>query len=312
MTTRVPVWVAPLLRCPACAGELTLEESDTHCSGQHRFPVSDGVPLFAMKTTLDKYDDRAYVERYAQYSFGYCVRRHDEIFGRGDSEALYRTVSELTLREVLSRSLENPLIVDVGCGVGRTVRDIGEAVRHARVLGFDYSLEMARFASAACAGRSVRLGCADDGYPIVEQHWPALENVWIAQGDARCTPLRGRLVGGGDADIVLVSMLLDRLYDPSDVEAVLAGAKLALKTGGLLILSTPFNWISAGCWQRFGESRGWLVKVLESMDYEIEIAFDGLKYREMIDPFGAALELPVAVISGRRSGENSGRGHARS
>jgi hypothetical protein len=50
-----------------------------------------------------------------------------------------------------------------------------------------------------------------------------------------------------------------------------------------------------------------VLDLLESLGLEIQEAFDGLVYRELIDPHGMHLELPVFVVVGRKSA-NPGKG----
>lgn len=297
----LPQWAREIVGCPKCGRTLQDLSDRLECAAGHVFGRKAAVAQFAVKEVPDRYDDAGYVERYAQFALGHAIRRGPSRFGTGDSEGLYRTMSEIVLRELVSAGERgDPVVVDVGCGVGRTVHDIASTFPLARVLGFDYSLEMAAFAMELCRGAVVPIGCASDGFPVVYQSREALPNVWIAQADARETPLRARFAGCGGADVVLINMVLDRLGAPSDVEAVLAGAVLACRRGGLVVVSTPFNWISRSCWERFDVSREWLLDAVVAEQCKVESAFDGLLYVEKLDPFGAALQLPVAVVSARR------------
>ena len=70
-------------------------------------------------------------------------------------------------------------------------------------------------------------------------------------------------------------------------------------------MTTPFNWITEETWRRYGLSRDWLHKKATRMGLTVEVAFDGLLYRECLDPFGTTLELPVQVCVARKGKEKN-------
>ena len=293
------------MACPVCGSSLAVSADGCHCDQGHTFPLTSDVVSFADKRETDKYDDPGLAARYVQYSFGASVMRNGRV-PDGRSEALYRTVSDICHTELIRRNLKSPLIVDLACGVGRTVYDIAATHKAAVVLGMDLSRVMASTAAAICGGMTVRCGAAEDGWPEVQFFRPQVHNAFIAQADACRPPLRKVSEGGTGAAIVLSHMLIDRLYTVDDVEQSLAYAADLVEPGGMMVVTSPFNWITQETWNRYGGSRSWILERLKDLGLIVEVAFDYLPYRECLDPFGTTLELPVLVCTGRGKPEADG------
>ena len=288
------------MACPICGDTLMRSAAGCECGQKHSFPLTSNIISFSNKTVEDKYDDPGLASRYVKYSFG------AEIYGQGAvpdgrSEALYRTVSSISYGELIRRGLEAPIVVDLACGAGRVARDIADVHRAAVVFGFDLSTVMAQTAAKICSGNPVPCGADEDGWPVVPFVRPKLNNVFIAQADACHLPLRTVSAGGAGADIVLSNMLIDRLYRVQDVERSLAHGADLVAPGGIMIVTSPFNWITAETWHKYGKSRTWVLERLNQLGLDIEIAFDMLPYRECLDPFGTSLELPVLTCVGRKN-----------
>ena len=254
----------PYMVCPSCGGTLAKSAVGCKCPQEHAFPLISNVISFSAKTVKDKYDDPGLAARYVKYSFGAGILSRDSI-SDGRSEALYRTVSSICYAEMIRRDLKSPLIVDLACGVGRVVCDIADAHRTAVVFGFDLSTAMAKTAAEICAGMPVPCGAEEDGWPVMQFARPKLDNVFIAQADACHLPLRTASAGGQGADIVLSNMLIDRLYRVQDVEQSLAYAADLVAPGGILMVTSPFNWITSETWSKYGRSRTWILDRLDQL-----------------------------------------------
>ncbi len=315
----VPPAVRDLLACPRCCGALTFWPGACACECGGNYPAEEGLFSFAGKDFSDKYDSEAMAKRYVQYAFGAQLPRSARgTPPDGRSEGLYRTISDICRGELLVSGAVAPVVVDMGCGVGRTVYDIASVRPDATVIGFDLSATLARCARDICAGHSVRSGPGEDGWPPAELRKRPLGNVFIAQANACSPPLKrppaaqaanqGPMQEAGKdsarsiryPNLVLVSMLLDRLRAPEEVRAAIDSATGALASGGLLVASCPFNWTTERTWRFFGLSRTWLAEALEKRNLAVEIYFDYLPYRECLDPFGTTLELPVQVCAARK------------
>lgn len=292
--------VMRFLRCPRCGATMSFAPSLCKCDCGQSFTADRGLFAFGSKDFADKYDTAGMVTRYVKYAFGSSQPPAADVAPDGRSEALYRAVSDICRGELLSRAVPEPVVIDLACGVGRTVYDVASVCSRATVIGFDLSTAMARCASQICAGQAVLCGASEDGWPITGLRMPPLSNVFIAQADACTPPIGWRVTDDSAASLVVLSMLLDRLRTPREVEASLDSAAGALAADGVLVASTPFNWTTEQTWQRFGNSRTWLAEAMEKRDLTVEIYFDYLPYRECLDPFGTTLELPVQVCAARK------------
>ncbi|MGB3674156.1 MAG: class I SAM-dependent methyltransferase [Candidatus Nanopelagicales bacterium] len=233
---------------------------------------------------------------YLQYCYGAANRRG--AFGQGESEGLYRTISDIASREIHSGP-PMALVIDFGCGVGRTTRDLATLADDVVVVGLDASIELASTASRILAGEPVECGSADHGWPPFPMQLPAVPNAAIVQADAVSPPLASRF-GGKKAALVIANMLVDRLTNTADVDQMFDSMTDCLAPGGLAVVSSPSNWISKECWDRFGGDPQWIRDSLECRGLIVETSFSGLVYREAIDPAGTHLDLPVAVVAGRK------------
>ena len=88
-------------------------------------------------------------------------------------------------------------------------------------------------------------------------------------------------------------MLIDRIEKPTDIETAIKQTISALSPEGYLIFCCPFNWISRDAWDYFGERRDFVLEIFESNGLKLLDVFDGVVYRELLDPHGTHLELPV-------------------
>jgi SAM-dependent methyltransferase len=298
----IPMRVRELLACPDCGGLMSFAPDLCKCECGQSFTATQGLFSFATKDFTDKYDTAGMASRYVQYAFGSQVRRVQGTASDGRSEGLYRAISDICRGELLARRLQAPVIVDLACGVGRSIYDIASVHAGATAIGLDLSAGLARCASRICSGQPVPCGAAEDGWPAVEFARPPLPNVFIAQANACSPPLRHVTDESAGADILLLSMILDRLRTPREVSDALVSAAGIVAVGGLLVVSTPFNWTTEETWREFSLSRTWLAEAIERMGLAVETYFDYLPYKESLDPFGTILELPVQICTARRLG----------
>lgn len=128
----LPHWLAGLLRCPRCGGELNPHDEPQclRCAAcASAFPVVGGVPRFA---------GESYVSSFGRQWNRYDVARDEE------DAAVFQVKTGVRLSE-----LAGLLVLDAGCGGGRYSRMAG---RHqARVVSVDLSAAVAK-AAALCAG----------------------------------------------------------------------------------------------------------------------------------------------------------------
>lgn len=303
-----------LAACSICGGKLhaSRDRQTISCekNAHHWFKTNQwGFFEFGRKDEYTKYDDEEFAESYIADAYGYCLINRSEgggFVGLGQPEGLYRTTVQLALAAAIEKGLvnrSNVKILDLACGVGRRVASVAKSLPNAFVVGLDYSVPMIKFAREIILGSgNFSANFAKYGFGTPSMKRFSLVNVFLAQADARQPPFRsfGPENNEEGFDIVFNCMLVDRISTCAGVEAALKNGVALLKDGGSLIFACPFNWISEEAWERYGWSRSYIPEFLEEYGLEIVEAFDGLVYRELMDPHGTHLELPVLVLRGER------------
>ena len=135
-------------------------------------------------------------------------------------------------------SMPDGPILDVGCGVGRSVAELARRTGR-MVLGVDLSVPLARFARTALKTRSVsydlrRIGLAYNRRRFdIGLSWPrGAVDVWLC--DLLALPFRS-----GSFAMVAGFNVVDCLSDPQSGVAAVARV---LKADGGALLCTPFDW----------------------------------------------------------------------
>ncbi len=132
--------------------------------------------------------------------------------------------------------------LDLGCASGRATFELA---RHFdQVTGVDFSARFINQGVHLARGEPLRYTLVDEG-ELTEQRSVALAELGLAdsaakvafyQGDA-CN-LKPQFTG---YDFILAANLIDRLYDPG---AFLAAIHERLTPGGILLIASPYTWLS--------------------------------------------------------------------
>lgn len=286
----IPESLVKVLRCPTCGGRLTGSVSGLACSieREHRFAVKDGFLTFG-EPPVGKYDPE-YAARYAAlWAYGY------ETLHRGLNESLYRTVSSLVAESLAARpeGAGPPIIVDCGCGVGRSSADCARLAPAGMVLGFDGSLPMLELSErVVCRKSPVAMELADYGFPELTIAGRGADNVFLMRADVERLPM-----ADDSADVALSINVVDRL--PGGPGAAFEECHRILRPGGYLVFTDPLNWTDGRLWQRFKNGER-LLGVLRDIGFEIECWFDDLSYREILDDRGSFEEFKTLVVQARK------------
>lgn len=299
--------------CPKCRSSFHLPriKNTLVCreNSNHQYKFNKwGFYSFSENPKPDKYHDKDYVLEYVWVAFGYkFINTSDcNIFvGIGHSEGLYRCISDLAIKSALqnrNKGQEKFFVLDLGCGVGRCAADIASNLPNSFVIGLDHSEQMIKVARDIILGEGLlALDFSKYGFGKSNISCFGLSNIFFAQADASRPPL-----GIPDEDpkfgfdLIVNSMLIDRIQAHSGIEECLSYSVSLLKKNGTLIFACPSNWINSETWDRYGRSRTAILKQLENFGLSVETAFDGLAYRELMDPHGMYLELPVLVAKGKK------------
>lgn len=286
MRSKINADLVGFLRCPKCRFPLERRLGTLECKLMHSFPCDGPYIVFAPDADQGKYD-QSYSERYAfLWAYGYETRNS------GLVESLYRSVGSLIAEALAETSKDAPVIVDCGCGTGRSISATATLTPSGRFLGIDLSFAKLDLAARILMGTTPIQGALPD-YGFTNRfviRGRGLTNVLLAQADALALPLED-----GSADLVLSVNLLDRVPDP---RAAIHEARRVLRPGGALVLTTPLNWTNARLWDDYPDATA-MSSLLVSCGFSITTWFDQLLYREILDARGSVEEFTTFVASGR-------------
>lgn len=234
--------------------------------------------------------DHAYAEVYAAlWAYG------ADTLGLDGTELVYQTVASLASMAAPQR-VRNRLLTfaDLGCGVGRTVRDLAVAFPSAQVHGLDTSVAMVETARLVLKGQGTLFVDLDArGLPQARVCAVDLPNaVFHVIKDVGCDQI-GRLRGACD---VVVS--LNTIERASDVQRYITTAISLLTNGGALVLASSLNWQTAADWHQFPTFTQLRDYVASMGRLRVEQTIADLPYFEVTDRQGSGeyYEVSVAVF----------------
>jgi len=215
-----------LLVCPSCRvvdggridlRTLTRAGDELACECGARYPVVDGVAVFAMTHAVepDELDE--------------ATREHVSIYMDAHWHAESPFVTRIAARPPVAHAVE------LGCSAGRIAHALAGTARH--VVGVDLGLPILRLARRVLAGEPVAyerrvIGRHYQPARAVAPH--AVSNITLACGDALDPPLVPRAY-----QRVVALNLLDSVRDPLQLLGV---CDALCEPGGELIVSSPYAW----------------------------------------------------------------------
>ncbi len=274
------------LVCQRCGSEYGFSQPEYGFSRPYDIPTF--APRPDEERAKDKYEDpgQRLAEGYVgQWAFGYLFLK------QGASEGFYRTINELGFSAPLPQdSIRH--VLEIGCGVGRTTCDYARHYPEAFVVGLDYSPRLLEYAYQMVIGdgseKEVSIALDQEGYKTVTAPSFCVPNACFVQGSALNLPFASE-----QFDLVVSPNLIDRVSEPIQM---LREAARVLRPGGYFIIADPFNWKNQPTWWDEIRTVAELATYVTDCGLTIDLAFDGLIYREVLDARGAYTEWPVAVI----------------
>ncbi|HNQ05204.1 MAG TPA: putative 4-mercaptohistidine N1-methyltransferase [Thiobacillaceae bacterium] len=178
------------------------------------------------------YESDAQLAQYCEFHYG------PEYLGVGNFPA---TCAHLCLRAMDGRPARRAL--DLGCAVGRASFELARGFDH--VDGVDACARFIRLARSLQAGARVSHVVPGEG-ELGSRRTVHLRQLGLTQTRARVAFQHGdacALAPGLDAyDLILAANLIDRLRCP---RRLLGQIHARLRQGGLLILTSPYTWLTA-------------------------------------------------------------------
>ncbi|MDY7004203.1 MAG: 5-histidylcysteine sulfoxide synthase [Cyanobacteriota bacterium] len=200
-------------------------------------------------------------------------------FGPKDAVGFPQQIAALTLETCSSLGIEMGQALDVGCAVGGSTFALGREFRS--VLGIDLSATFIEAAETLRREGRLTYRRRDEGEntSVTEARLPAdLDRGRVTFRRADACALPPELVG---FDAVLAANLLCRLASPRAFLGRLCGVRGLVRSGGLLVLATPFTWD-----ERFTPRDAWLgghdgESSFAALQAELDGDFELLETRDM-------------------------------
>ena len=150
-----------------------------------------------------------------------------------------KSLGDLIVENMSSMKLiKNANILEVGCGVGSLSLQLAEHAN--RVIGVDHSADNIATALSITQGTFSTDSVDDDDRALLDL--PSKLKSPSSQVDFRaCDPmcLPAEFV---NFDVVVINNILDKVSAPNSILGRLAGPRGVLREGGLLVVSTSYNW----------------------------------------------------------------------
>ena len=154
------------------------------------------------------------------------------------AELLYSRVNTITLNtlnEIQSES--NALIVDIGCGVGRNIRDLARTRPEANFIGVDESPAMLEVAEAVLFDeQEVLFSPTYREFPKCRLQGHSLKNVELMRSKKYCSYITAP---NRQANLCISVNAIERSDDVDDYISLLSDS---FCTNERLIIASPLNW----------------------------------------------------------------------
>jgi len=272
-------------RCLKCDSALSATPSGSLRCPQGHEVHRDADVLQFMPAAPGKYQPEYVLAYAALWGFGH------ETLHKGYNETLYRTILSLVLESAMRT--RPAIVVDAGCGVGRTTADCARSLAGAEILAIDASQHMLAMAKRIVAEpHAVPCDLGDRGFGELAIQGRGCGNVQFALASVTDIPLREAA-----ADLVLSVNIIDRLKDGP--EPAFRECARILKQGGDLVFCDPLNWQSRAWWDKYGTAAS-ICALIEKCGFEIVTWFDDLPYKEIQDGRGFFEEFQTLVVHARK------------
>ena len=170
-----------------------------------------------------------------------------EALGLPGAALLYSRVNTITLNSLNEiQSESDALIVDIGCGVERNIRDLARARPEANFIGVDESPAMLEITEAVlCGEQEVLFSPTHREFPKCRLQGHALKNVGLMRSKKYCSYIT---MPNRQANLCISVNAIERSDDVDDYISLLSDS---LCTNGHLIIASSLNWTREEYWRRF-------------------------------------------------------------
>ncbi|NEN94323.1 MAG: 5-histidylcysteine sulfoxide synthase [Moorea sp. SIO3I7] len=211
----------------------------------------DAVLISSQSSGVKAYEGEKILAENLMLHYGSADEAMPYNFGPKDAVGFPQSIATLTLERAEHLGIKKDRALDVGCSVGGSTFELARGFES--VLGIDLSVTFIEAAQTLRREGRLVYRRRDEGENTSEAEVCLPENldrsrVTFRRADACALP--PELVG---FDVVLGANLICRLPSPRAFLSRLCGARGLVRSGGLLVLATPFTWD-----ERFTPRDAWL------------------------------------------------------
>lgn len=249
--------------------------------------VKDGIACFIVKTQAEIERDK--YENVAENIDFYTWLAYSNLDTQIDSKPIYSRISTIVTQHLKSAS--DAIVLDVGCGVGRTLYDLSNKFESNQFVGIDYSLNMLkRVKQILLSNKELQLDLSTSGLPPFKLEVKSQSNLHLLQASVMELPIKPN-----SADVVINTFLIDRV---PDVRLAIEQMITVLKPRGLFVLSSPLNFQTTKDWE-FGNPDT-LIMLLTELGIENIQSEDNIEHKEVLDVRGNTKTWNTLIIWGRK------------
>jgi len=199
------------------------------------------------------------------------------------------------IKKYVCDHLDQPckLVADIGCGVGRLIRDIAADNTDGDFYGVDFSYQMLRQAYLInIEGKAIHLKGSQKGFKDISIEKNPIPNLQFALAKSESLPFLDRRL-----NVVISTLLWDRLEHPMDF---LSECHRCLVSKGKFILVTPLNYQSKILWAKFYPVKK-LIDVINRSGFIVTDFNESLEAVEVLDGHGNAITWKcIGIVAEKR------------
>jgi SAM-dependent methyltransferase len=183
-------------------------------------------------------------------------------------------------------------LLDVGCGVGRLLREVSLLRPDWQLCGIDYAYNSLRSCHQLWQlGQSIEIDYQERGFPTSTIAGASIPQLQLGLSKADQLPLDDNSI-----DVIVNTFLLDRLDEP---ETAMKEWFRVLQPGGTLLIVSPLNWQNIKNWDRYPSSEK-LTPILFSPKHWKIIDQTEMEVHEPLDNSGNYVSWKVRAWSWKK------------
>lgn len=199
--------------------------------------VRRGIPFYTQKSEMAFRNDP--YERFRESVMRQLALHYaDQYWGAYPFQAVVDWISQ---QMPTSKNLS---FLDIGCSVGRLLKEVSLLRPSWDLFGIDYSYNALRTCHQLLQlGQSIEIDYRERGLPVLAIREEKIPQLQLGLSKAEMLP-----IADGSINVIVSSFLIDRLKQPA---AAVREWYRILPPGGRLLFISPFNWQNAHLWEQY-------------------------------------------------------------